>query len=122
MICQLHPPTFLATTTNSPSINPIVLTSYYMYQPRHHHTHGTSPPDCFETRVIMIPIDQTRCVDQMPSKTFVTTKSKLIANGRAVKCQKVEVCLTYLVFRNQASRKSTRENPSSLLGSLCSKS
>ena len=41
-----------------------------------------------------------RRVDQMPSETLVTTQPKLIANGKAVKYQRVEVCLTYLVFRN----------------------
>ena len=121
MTCQLHPLTFFATATNSPLINPIALTSYHTYQVCHYHTHGTSPPDYLETRVAMMPVDQTRHVDQTPSKTLVTTQLKLIANGRAVKCRRIEVRLTYLVFRNPASRKSARRNPSSLFGSSCSK-
>ena len=52
--------------------------------------------------------DQTRYIDQTLSETLLTTQPKLIVNGRAVKCQRVEVCLTYLVFCNQASRKSAR--------------
>ena len=57
----------------------------------------------------------------MPSETLVTIQPKLIANGRAVKCQRVEVHLTYSVFCNQASHKSARKNPSGLFGSLYSK-
>ena len=53
--------------------------------------------------------DQTRYVDQMPSETLVTTQPKLIANGKAIKCQRVEIRLTYLVFCNWASHKSVRE-------------
>ena len=34
----------------------------------------------------MMFVDQTGYVDQMPSKTLVTTQPKLIANSKAVKC------------------------------------
>ena len=90
------------------SINLITLTSYHACQPSFSHNHRTSPPNHLETRVAMIFADQTKHVNQTPFETLVTTQPKLIANGRAVKCQRVEVRLTYLVFCNQASRKSAR--------------
>ena len=57
-----------------------------------------------------------RRIDQTLSKTLVvqsismvTTQPKLIANGRAVKVlEGTRVHLTYLVFYNQASRKSIK--------------
>ena len=122
MTYQLHPPTFLATATNSPLINPITSTSYYICQPHHHHTHGTLPLDHLETRVAMMPADKIKCVDQILFETLVTTQPKLIANSRAVKCQSVEVYLTYLVFCNRASRKCARRNLSGLYDSSYSKS
>ena len=82
-----------------PSINLIASTSYYTCQPHHHHTHGTSPPDRLETRVAMMPADQTdkacrsnvgRDLGGVHSMSMVTTQPKLIANGRVVKCQRVE--------------------------------
>ena len=58
MTCQLHPPIFLATAM-SPSINLIASTSYHAYQPRLPHNHGTLPPNRLETKVAMMPADQT---------------------------------------------------------------
>ena len=54
--------------------------------------------------------------------SMVTIQPKLIANSRAVKVIEVmKVRLTYLVFRNQASRKNARKNPFGLFGSSYSK-
>ena len=66
----------------------------------------------------MISVDQTDETDKsnivgdlgdVQSMSIVTTQPKLITNGRSVNCQKVEVCLTYLMFCNLVSHKSARE-------------
>ena len=104
-----------------PSINLIASTLYYTCQPRHC-TYGTSPPDRLETRVAIMPTDQTdKAYRLIAVRDLDYIQPKRIANGRAVKCQSVEVRLTYSVFRNQTSRKSAKESPSGLFGSSCSK-
>ena len=108
----------------------LTLSSYYMCQPCHHiiRVNLVIIPTGSRSQIALkleslwcLQIKRTRCVDQTPFKTFVTTQPKLITNGRAVKCQKVEVCLTYSVFRNRASCKSARRSLSGLFGSLYSK-
>ena len=59
MACQLHSPTFFAIAISHPLINLITSTLYYTCQPCHYHTHGTSPLDRLEIRVIIILLDQT---------------------------------------------------------------
>ena len=92
----------------SSSINLITSTLYHPCQSCLPYNHRTSPPNGLETRIAMIFADQTQYVDQTPSGTLVTIQPKLVANGRAVKCQRVEIRLTYSVFRNRASCKSAR--------------
>ena len=76
--------------------------SYHACQPRHSHTHGTSPPDRLETRVAMMPADQTdaacrsnvgRDLGGVQSMSMVTTQPFADCK-RAVECH-----LTYSVFR-----------------------
>ena len=79
----------------------------------------------------MMPVDQTnescksnaiRDLGGIQSISMVTNQFKLIANSKAVKMSEgTGVCLTYLVFRNQANRKSARGSPFGLFNSLCSK-
>ena len=92
---------FPRLVTSSPSINFIALTSYYTYQPRH--IYGTSPLDCLKTRVAIMPVDKTDKVCRSNAvwdfggvQSMVTTQLKLIANGKAVKCQKIEEFIWYI--------------------------
>ena len=81
-----------------------------MSQPYYYHIFGTLPPNHLETRVAMIPVDQTNeayrsnAVQDFGNIQFmfmVITQPKLIVNGRAVKVSEgIKVHMTYLVFRN----------------------
>ena len=89
------------TSSSSPPLWALFRTTSSSLQP-YHHTYGTLPPDCLETRVAMMSIDQINeaCrsnvgqdLDGVQSMSMVTTQP-FVDCERAVECH-----LIYLVFR-----------------------
>ena len=85
--------------------------SYHACQSFHSHSHGTLPHDRLETRVAMIPVDQTnkayrlnvgRDLGGVQSMSMVITQP-FVDYKKAVECQ-----LTYLVFCIASKPLSTR--------------
>ena len=85
--------------------------SYHMYQPCHSYTYGTSSPNRLETRVAMMPADQTneacrlnvnRDLGSVQSISMVTTQL-FVDCKKTVKCQ-----LIYSVFRIATKPSSAR--------------
>ena len=101
MSSSLYRYNLITLTANYRSYVSTLSSLYHACQPCHSHTHGTLPSDCLETRIAMMPADQTNetCrsyvgqnLGGVQSMSMVTTQS--FANcERAVECQ-----LTYLVF------------------------
>ena len=88
------------TSSSLPSLWALLCTALLLLQ-TYHHTYKTSPPNCFETRVAMMPADQTdeACKSNINRDLGGVQFMSMFTTQAFADCRRAVEChLTYLVF------------------------